>query len=106
LNVNRVSEVRQIELHTAEPLVLEPSPSRVEIAIPKLKSYKSPGSVQIPAELIQAGSEILRSEIHKQIHSIWNKQELPVQWHESIIALIYKEEDKTDTSNYRGISTS
>jgi hypothetical protein len=31
----------------------------VEIAIAKLKKYKSPGSDQIPAELIQAEGEIL-----------------------------------------------
>jgi hypothetical protein len=33
LNVHRVTVVRQIEIHTAEPLVPEPSPSEVEIAI-------------------------------------------------------------------------
>jgi hypothetical protein len=45
------SAVRQIEVHTAGPLV--PSPSlEVEIAIAKLKKYKSPGNEQIPAELI------------------------------------------------------
>jgi hypothetical protein len=32
--------------------------------------HKSPGSDQIPAELIQAGGEILRSKFHKQINSI------------------------------------
>jgi hypothetical protein len=35
------------------------------VAIAKLKSYKSPGSDQIPAELIQAGGDILHSKIHK-----------------------------------------
>jgi hypothetical protein len=45
----------------------------VEIAIAKLKRYKSPGSDQILAELIQAGSEILRSNIHMLFNSIWNK---------------------------------
>jgi hypothetical protein len=29
--------------------------------------------IEIPAELIQAGGEILRSKIHKLINSIWNK---------------------------------
>jgi hypothetical protein len=53
--VHRVSDVRQIETHTAEPLVPDPSPFEVEVAIAKLKRYKSPGSDQIPAELIQAG---------------------------------------------------
>jgi hypothetical protein len=45
-----VSDVRQIEIHTAEPLVPDPSPFEVESAIAKLKSYNSPGSDQIPAD--------------------------------------------------------
>jgi hypothetical protein len=45
-----------------------------------LKRYKSPASDKIPAELIQAGGETLRSEIHKIINSLCNKEELPDQW--------------------------
>jgi hypothetical protein len=43
--------------------VPEPSISEVEDAIGKLKRYKSPGSDQIPAEMIQEGGKhyILRS---------------------------------------------
>jgi hypothetical protein len=65
LNVHNVSYVRQIEVHMAEPLVPGPSRLEVEIAIAKLKKYKSPGSDQIPAELIQAGVKYycLRSTI-------------------------------------------
>jgi hypothetical protein len=74
LNVHRARDVRQIEIHTAEPLVPAPSPSEIEIDIAKLKKYKSPGSDQIQAELIQAGGEILRSEIHKPINSIWSME--------------------------------
>jgi hypothetical protein len=58
LNVHNVSDVRQIEVHTAKPLVPSPSCLEVETAIAKLKKYKSPVSDQIPAELIQAGGEI------------------------------------------------
>jgi hypothetical protein len=42
-------------------VVPDPSPFEVEIAIANLKRHKSPGSDEIPAELIQAGGEILRS---------------------------------------------
>jgi hypothetical protein len=69
-NVHNVSDVRQIEVHTAEPLVPGPSHLQGEIAISKLKKYKSPGSDQIPAELIRAGGEILLSVIHKFINSV------------------------------------
>jgi hypothetical protein len=37
LNVHRVSDVRQMEIHTIEPLVPETSPFEVEMAIAKLK---------------------------------------------------------------------
>jgi hypothetical protein len=57
LYVHGVHDVRQMDTHTAEPLVPEPSLVEVEIAIGKLKSYKSPDTDQIPAELIKAGGE-------------------------------------------------
>jgi hypothetical protein len=63
----------------------------VQVAIAKLKRYKSPGSDQIPAELIQVGGDILRSKIHKLITSIWNKAKLPDQWKESIIVPVHNE---------------
>jgi hypothetical protein len=47
IDVHLVSDVRQIEIHTAEPLVRDPSPSEVETATAKLKRYRSPGSDQI-----------------------------------------------------------
>jgi hypothetical protein len=65
----------------------------VENTTGKLKGYKFPGTVPIPAELIKAGGEILYSETHKLICSIWNKEELPQQWKESIIVPIYKKGD-------------
>jgi hypothetical protein len=95
LNVLEFHDVRQMDIHTAEPLVPEPSLVEVEIAIGKLKSYRSPGTDQIPADLIKAGGETLYSEIHKLICCIWNKDELPQQWKESIILPIYKKGDKT-----------
>jgi hypothetical protein len=45
---------------------------------------------QILAELIQVGDKTLYSEIHKLTNSIWNKEELPHQWKESIVLPIYK----------------
>jgi hypothetical protein len=53
LNVHRISDVRQTEIHTAELLVPEPSPFEGEIALVKLKKYKLPDSDQILEELIQ-----------------------------------------------------
>ena len=74
LNVHGVSEVRQAEIHTAEPLVPEPSALEVELAIEKLKSHKSPGIDQIPAEVIKAEGRTICGAIHKLIIAIWNKK--------------------------------
>jgi hypothetical protein len=52
----------------------------------------------------QAGGEILLSVIHNPINSVWNKEELPDQWKQSIIVPIHKKGDKTDCNNYHGIS--
>jgi hypothetical protein len=74
LNIHRAGGVRQTEMHTAEPFVPEPSASGVEVAIGKLKRYRSPGVDQIQAEIIQAGGETLHSKIHKLSKLIWNKE--------------------------------
>ena len=103
LNIHGVNDVRQTEIHTAQPLVPEPSAFEVGMAIEKLKGHKSSGVNQMPAELIKAGGRTIHYEIHELIISIWNKEELPEEWKESIIVPIYKV-DKTHCSNYRGIS--
>jgi len=60
------------------------------LATEKLKSHKSPGIDQIPAEMIKARGKTIRCVIHKLIISIWNKEELPEEWEELIIVSIYK----------------
>jgi hypothetical protein len=99
LNLQGVSDVRQAEIHIAEPLVPEPSALEVGLAIEKLKSHKSLAIDQIPAEMIKAGGRTIRCVIHKLIISIWNKEELPEEWKESIIVPIYNKGDKTHCNN-------
>ena len=99
-----VKDVGQAKIHTAEPLVPEPSASDVELAIDNLKSHKSPDTDQIPPELIKAGCRTICLEIYKLIISIWKKEKLPEEWKESIIVPIHKKGDKTDCNNYRSIS--
>jgi hypothetical protein len=57
-------------MHTTEPLILKHSHFEVEIPTEKLKIYKSPGTDQIPAELIQAGGNTLSSTIHILINAV------------------------------------
>jgi len=80
-------------------VVPEPSAAEFELAIDKLKSHKSPGIDQIPAELIKAGGRTICLENNKLIISIWKKEKLPEEWKESIIIPIHKKGDKTDCIN-------
>ena len=58
-NVYGVSNVRQTDIHTAEPLVPGPSALDVEIAIENIKGHKLLGIDQILAELIKAGDRTI-----------------------------------------------
>jgi hypothetical protein len=61
-----------MQIQTAEPLVPESSPFDIENDIATLERSTSPSTDQVLAELIQAGSEILRYESHALIHSSYN----------------------------------
>jgi hypothetical protein len=63
MNVNRVCNLRQIEIRTAELLVPDPDPFKVGIAIEICN--------EIPAELFHAAGETSSSEIHKRTNSIY-----------------------------------
>jgi len=65
------------------------------VSVQNITRHKSPGTCQIPADLIKAQSRTIRSEIHKLITSIRNKEELPEEWKESIILPIFKKGDTT-----------
>jgi hypothetical protein len=67
--------------------VPEPSAFKVEMAIEKPETYKSPGMDQIPAEPTKSGGRTIRSEIHKLINSVWSEEEWPEKWKELIIVL-------------------
>ena len=103
LNIHGVNDVRQTEIHTVEPLVPEPSAFEVEMAVEKLRSHKSPGINQIPAELIKAGGRTICYEIHKHTNTVWNKEEFPEVWKASITLPVHKKGDKTSCNNYTGI---
>jgi hypothetical protein len=67
--------------------------TRVEIAIDKLKKYKLSSTNQIVAELIQTEGKTC-SEIHRLFILFGIRKELPLQWKESIILLIYKKKSR------------
>jgi hypothetical protein len=98
LKVHGVNNVRQTEIHTAEPLGHELRSFDVEIT-----TEKSPGTDHIPGGFIQEGDEtyILRST--NSLVSIWSKEELSKQWKSLLLYLFIRRVTKL-TSNCKGIS--
>jgi hypothetical protein len=92
LSVYKVSDIWQIEVHTAETLVPGPSSLEAEIA-----------SDQISVEMIQVGGLILLSAVHKLIIYICNKGKWPDQWKEYTILPVHKKGDRADCNKHRGI---
>jgi hypothetical protein len=61
--------------------------------------YQYSGISQMSAGLNQMAGGTLRSNNHKPIRFIWNKEVLPQKWNVSIIAPIYKMGDRCDYRN-------
>ena len=101
LNVQGTRDVRQTKIHTAEPLVFEPSTFEVEMAIEKVKGHKSPSIDQIAAEFIKSGGGTI---CYKSINVLirFGTGGIALGVKELIIVPIYKKAHKTDCSNYRG----
>ena len=74
------SEVRQTEIHTAEPIVRDPRVFEFHMLIEKLKAHKSVGTDQSTVELITAGSRTVRCVIQQLTNSIWKKGEVREEW--------------------------
>jgi hypothetical protein len=104
LNVHGVHNVRQGDIHTAVPLIPEPSLVEVEIPIGKLKSYKFPGTDQIPAEFIKAGVKryVLRYTNLLVLYGI--RRNCHSSGRSLITIPIHKEGDEAECNIYRGIS--
>jgi hypothetical protein len=101
LNVQGTRKLRQTKIHTAEPLVFEPSTSEVEMAIEKVKGHKSPSIDQIAAEFIKSGG---RTICYESINVLmrFGISGIALRVKELIIVPVYKKAHKTDCSDYRG----
>jgi len=77
LQVDRSIIVKQAGIHTAEPVVTEPSTFDTGMAIEKTKICKSLGFDQIPSQVIQAGGRSTASDLHTRINSMGNNGQLP-----------------------------
>ena len=81
------------------------TPTRAEIlkTIKTLKNYKAPGDDGLPPELYKQFSEVTTEQLLGILEEVW-RTFVPKDWKTSVILPFYKEGDKTERKNYRGIS--
>jgi len=65
---------------------------------------KTTGTDNINAELLQAAGPHMTQRIQELILNTWRSEKMPSEWNKSIICPIYKNGEKSECSNYRGIS--
>ena len=78
--------------------------SEVVRTISKSKKNTSPGSDNLPIEILQAAGKPLAEILHKLICTIWKTGKWPTDWCKSVYIPIPKKGDLLQCSNYRTIA--
>jgi Reverse transcriptase (RNA-dependent DNA polymerase) len=77
----------------------------VRAAITRMKVKKAPGIDHITTEELVVASQGSGLRIlHRLCRLIWDNEQVPSEWKQSVIAPTHKKKDKLECSNYRGIS--
>ena len=72
--------------------------------IDSLKNNKSPGTDMIPPEFVKCLKMNIKDDITNLFNHIITKGKFPRDWAEGLKSTIYKQGDKSDANNYRGIN--
>ena len=96
-------------IHTDGPLLgHEDSPpllkEEVVVAVSSLKTGKSPGVDNVPAELIKYGGEDTAHALTVLCQKIWDEKRWPKEWTQSLMIPLPKKGNLKQCQNYRTIS--
>ena len=82
-----------------------PSMEEITKAIEQLKSGKAAGVDGIPPEIWKDGGPALHNKLHELLVCCWEQGKLPRDLRDAVIVTLYKNKgEKSDCSNYRGIT--
>ena len=76
----------------------------LETAMEKLKNRRAPGTDGLNMELFKYGSQKLKRRLIQLFNDIWSLGYIPNDWKIAKIINIYKNGDRNNRGNYRGIS--
>ena len=85
-----------------------PVVSETNKALRSMAIGKTMGPDELPAELLKLGLSDNSHEIllvfHDIIVAVWMTGEVPQEWRDATINILHKKKDRTECSNYRGLS--
>ncbi|KYO46166.1 hypothetical protein Y1Q_0021718 [Alligator mississippiensis] len=74
-------------------------------AIDQIKSNKAPEVDGIPPEALKYGIPALHFKLHALFIACWEQEKIPQDLRDAVIVTLYKnKDDKSDCSNYQGIT--
>ena len=56
------------------------------------------------AELLKRGGPVIQREVHSLLQRVWQTEEIPDEWKTAVFISLHKKGEKTECSNYRGLS--
>ncbi|CAN0164198.1 unnamed protein product [Ectocarpus sp. 4 AP-2014] len=84
-----------------------PDLDQVERATKGLPNWKAPGNDSLPAELLKIDDDeepIALEHLHAILVEVRNGGEIPQEWKDATIIVLYKKGDRSNCNNFRGIS--
>ena len=108
LNPDVVEQVAQRPTTRAtRRLAAVPGPEEVEAATKGLGNWKAAGPDLLVAELLKIDGDdepIVRERLRAIFVEVWNGGEMPQEWKDATIKVLYKKGDRSNCNNFRGIS--
>ena len=93
-----------------EPISLEAEPTYAETlqAVRAMANWKAPGAESLLVELLKLDDPtrepVLLGHFHVILVRVWREEEIPQEWKDATIKVLYKKSDQSDCNNFRGIS--
>eukprot|EP00752_Nemacystus_decipiens_P017705 g15874.t1 len=108
LNPDVVEQVAQRPTTRAtRRLAAVPDPDEVEAATKGLGNWKAVGPDLLAAELLKVDGDdkpSVRERLRAIFVEVWNGGEMPQEWKDATIKVLYKKGDRSNCNNVRGIS--
>ena len=76
----------------------------IECALKKLENGKAAGEDGCINEILKYGGEKMKKSLLILFRKMWKEEKVPIEWARGIIVPIFKEGEKKNVDNYRGIT--